>query len=73
MKFFSLGGRARGAAPPCKPQHPLVKILVTVYISKTIRARKSKILQAHTIRRAKYSFWNVKTFRKGATQKRRAP
>ena len=32
-------GRARGAAP-------LVKILDTVYISETITARKSKILQA---------------------------
>jgi len=28
------------------PQHPLVKIWDTVYISETITARKSKILQA---------------------------
>ena len=39
MNFFSIGS-AQGA------QHPLVKIWDTVYISETIRARKSKILQA---------------------------
>ena len=39
MKIFSLGG-VQGA------QHRLVKIWDTVYISETITARKSKILQA---------------------------
>ena len=39
VKNFSLGGVQEA-------QHPLVKIWDTVYISETIRARKSKILQA---------------------------
>ena len=38
-KIFFARGRARGAVP-------LVKIWDTVYISETITARKSKILQA---------------------------
>ena len=53
-KIFSLGG-VQGA------QHHLVKIWDTVYISETIRARKSKILQ--DLGSVKYSCRMWKFFR----------
>ena len=53
MNNFSLGG-VQGA------QHPIVKIWDTVYISETITARKSKILQ--TLRQCQILFSDVKIF-----------
>ena len=41
-------------------QHPFVKIWVTVYISETIAAKKSKILQA--LRQCQMLFSDVKIF-----------
>jgi len=52
-------------------QHPLVKIWDTVYISGTITARKSKILQA--LRYCQMLFSGVKSFLLGACQGRSTP